>query len=202
MRTSLFALLILTVSATCFAGIEEATIQSTLKGEYAVGVVVKDERESLRNGDAEPVTMGKYVGGMFLSRNHIYTDSGRPVVTEMADGLVRHFLKTGRAAALLPIANTDELPQIQKALKSAGLKRTIVLALHEFWLACYRGKSCEYQLQMTVFDESGAKLAEAKREGEMDTAKTYAAAGTDAFGVLASQLLADAKIVGALAVTP
>lgn len=186
MKTLAFALL--AVSTSAFAGLDQLTINSSLRGDYVIGLIAHDQRDFvLREGYPEN-QLGGYIGGMFRTRKATYTNSDSPVADELADGLRKFFTSPQWAgAAALSTSAKDSVAEIEKKISRAGLKRTLLVTINDLWTESYRNTSVSYKFTISVRDAKARELARAEYTGTHDTSVW----GDDAAAEIFSRLMTD-----------
>lgn len=116
-------------------------------GKLAVDVV--DARPYVLSGDKKPDFVGLQRGG-FGNPFDVRTGSGRPLADEMRDSIAKALQQQGFTV----VGGTDAAP------------RKMELRVFEWKTDVMMKMKTSYDLQLSVFDDGGALLAQSKTQGE------------------------------------
>jgi hypothetical protein len=116
-------------------------------GKLAVNVV--DARPYVISGEKKPDFVGLQRGG-FGNPFDVRTGSGRPLADEMRDAIAKALQQQGFAV----VSGTEAAP------------RRLELRVLEWKTDVMMKMKTTYDLQLSVFDASGARLAQSKTKGE------------------------------------
>lgn len=199
MNMKTLAIALLAFSSSAFAGLDQLTINSSLRGDYVIGLIAHDQRDFvLREGYPEN-QVGGYIGGMFRTRKATYTNSDTPVADAMADGLRKFFTGPQWAgAAALTSSVKDSPAAIEKKISRAGLKRTLLVTIDDLWAESYRNTSVTYKFRISVRDAKAKELARAEYTGTHDTSVWGDDAAAEIFSKLMTETLSKPDFVAAL----
>lgn len=189
----------LLVAFPAFAGLEDLTIKSDLRGDYVLGVIASDQRPYVVSGETPPNVAGAYIKGMFRVRAKIKTDSEAPVAEEVSNGLRRALLKNKWfGVATIETTAADTPADIVSMVKTAKLKRTLVVTVNDLWAESYSNTTVNYTFAVTVFDDKGNALAKSEETGKHDTRQWGCDGAAEIFGAVMSATLAKPEFVAAL----
>lgn len=130
------------------------------KGEKSVAVAITDERPYIVSGDKPPSFIGLQRGG-YGNPFDVNTVSGQPMISDMADGLVRTLKSRGFDARKMAT-------QPGRLLKAPSTEddRTLHIALLEWKSDVFSQITLNWNMIVRVFDASGAVLAEVSDQGQ------------------------------------
>jgi len=184
----LLSIALLALSLPALAGLEDLTINSSQRGEYVLGVIASDQRPYVVSGETPPNVAGAYIKGVFRIRTHIKTDTETPVADEITAGLRKALTKNKwLGVATIATTHTDTAVDVASLVKTAKLKRTLVVTVNDLWAESYRNTTVNYGLTISVFDEAGKDLAKAEVSGQHDTREW----GCDGAAEILSKVMAD-----------
>ncbi|NTV69881.1 MAG: hypothetical protein HGA71_07020 [Azonexaceae bacterium] len=196
-KALVFALL--AVSGSAFAGLDQLTISSSLRGDYVIGLIAHDQRDFVLHEGYPENQLGGYIGGMFRTRRATYTNSDKPVADELADGLRQFFTNPQWAgAAALSSSAKDSVAEVEKRISRAGLKRTVLVTINDLWTESYRNTSVSYKFTISVRDAKAKELARAEYTGTHDTSVWGDDAAAEIFSRLMTDSLSRPEFIAAL----
>jgi hypothetical protein len=120
-----------------------------VSGSGKLAVAVVDARPYVLSGDKKPDFVGLQRGG-FGNPFDVRTGSGRPLADEMRDSIAKALQQQGFAV----VGGTEAAPR-KLELRVFDWKTDVMVKM-----------KTTYDLQLSVFDASGALLAQSKAKGE------------------------------------
>lgn len=199
MNINSLSIALLAVSSSAFAGLDQLTINSSLRGDYVIGLIAHDQRDFvLREGYPEN-QVGGYIGGMFRTRKATYTNTESSVADEMADGL-RKFFSSPKWTGVATLASSakDSPAEVEKKISQAGLKRTLLVTINDLWAESYRNTTVTYKFTISVLDAKAKELAKTEYTGTHDTREWGDDAAAEIFSRLMTETLNKPDFVAAL----
>jgi hypothetical protein len=179
---------LLSLSGLAYAGLDELDIKTDLHGAYVIGVMAHDQREYVVKGETPENVIGGYIKGILRTRAQVKTDTEEPLSDVVSEGLRKSFVKNKWfAAAAIPTALKDTDENLATLIKTAKLKRCLIVTVNDLWTESYRNTSVNYKFTIAVFDDQARKLAKSEATGVYDTG----AWGGDAAAEILSQVMTD-----------
>jgi len=143
----------------------------TASGNKALAVATHDQRPDILSGAKSPDYVGTMRGG-YGNPFDVGTESGKPMSDDMSQSISSSLLKKGFKTVPVVTLPKDSSENILEKLKTTQADNLILLTLYE-WKSDFAGfvvfKSwLDYKATLTVFDNNGKSLAEAKIGGSDD----------------------------------
>jgi len=187
------------IALPAFAGLEDLNIDTKLRGDYVLGVIASDQRSYVVSGETPPNIGGAYIKGIFHIRTHIKTDTEAPVADEIAAGLRKAFTKSQwLGVATIGTTHTDTPADVVSLVKTAKLKRTLVVTVNDMWAEAYSNTSVNYTFTIAVLDDKGKELAKTEETGKHTTREWGCDAAAEILGRVMTATLAKPEFVAAL----
>lgn len=194
----LLSIALLSVTPPAFAGLEDLNIDTKLRGDYVLGVVASDQRPYVTSGETPPNIAGAYIKGIFHIRTHIKTDTEAPVAEELATGLRKALTKAKwLGVATIGTTYTDTPADVTSLVKTAKLKRTLVVTVNDMWAEAYSNTTVTYTFSIAVLDDKGNELAKAEESGKHTTREWGCDAAAEILGRVMTHTLAKPEFVAA-----
>ena len=166
------------------------------KRNIAIGVI--DKRSYVLNGKVNPTYVGMMRGG-FYNPWYMNTESGKPLVEDLAEAVVSGFKNAGINAEItkFPLNKNDQ--KINNYLISKNSYKTVLIIINEWQSDTYANTTFLYDLTATIYNEEGVMVAECtennlNEKGEEQTVVSPVDAGRN----ILTKLLNDKKIITAL----
>lgn len=160
----------LAVAHQAIAGFDEMVIKSAQSGNYSLAILVHDQREYILKREHPENVIGGYLKGIFRVRSNITTSNQGPLADEMADGIRKSFVKENwLAVATIATTLKDNKEDLASLIKTAKLKRNIVITVNELWVESYKNTSVMYNFNVAVFDDNAQLLARLDEQGTHET---------------------------------
>jgi len=195
---TLFALSLF-IATNTYAGLDDLSIESPLRGDYVIGVMTHDQRPLVLKDGYPEKQIGGYIKGMFRTRAGTYTNSDGPVADELSEGLRGFFVKQKwLGVTTLATSSNEARTVIEARIKKAALKRTVLVTINDLWTESYRNTSVTYSFSIAVVDSSGVELAKAEHTGIHDTSQWGDEAASEIFSKLIMESLAKPEFTSAL----
>lgn len=140
----------------------------TASGSKSLAIATHDQRPYILSSEKSPDYVGKMRGG-YGNPFDVGTESGKPMSDDMSQSISSSLSKKGFKTVLIPTLPKDSSEAIMEKLKNTQTDGLILLTVYE-WKSDFAGfgvfKSwLDYNATLTVFDNNGKSLAEAKIGG-------------------------------------
>jgi hypothetical protein len=135
------------------------------KRSVAVGVV--DQRSYVLDRSKSDSFVGLSRGG-FGNPFDVTTASDRPLADDFRSTLVGVFARNGMEVKEVALAPSRDEGAARQALLKLGQGRAVLVALREWKSDTYTNTALHYDVEMSVYDASGRRLASRRLEGNDD----------------------------------
>lgn len=193
-------LLAITIASTALAGFDDIEIKANIKGDYVIGVMVSDQRETVLKWGAAENLIGAHHSGLFKNRKDLFTDTKATVSNELTEGLRKQFLKNWMSVAPILTTPKDSRDALDEKVRKARLHRTFLITLKSLWVEAQNNNqtAVNYGFVISVLDDKGVELSKKPLEGIQSTGQWGSWGAAEVFGMLISNVLEDPKVVEAL----
>ncbi len=135
-----------------------------LSGTSTVSVATHDQREYIRSGNKPPQFIGLQRGG-FGNPFDVKTADDRPLAEAMTSAIVNTLARKGFKAQPIVLTHSMSSAEVQQKVRAGGTDRAVVLTLREWKSDTAVRVGLSYDVTLSVFDRTGAVLAEKKLDG-------------------------------------
>jgi len=129
-----------------------------VKGTSSINVATLDHRSEIVAGDTDPQVTGWCRGG-YGNPFEVRTESGLTLGEEMNASVAASLARRGFKTVEVITSPKDTEAQVIERLKVQKADRLVLLLIKEWFSDTYVGTDINYDLQLTVYDQAGAKLA-------------------------------------------
>lgn len=200
MRSVPIICLLLAIAQNAFASFNDLEIKTSLSGDYVLGVMVSDQRETVSKWGAAENLIGAHHSGMFKNRKDLLTSTQGTVTTELTEGLRKQFALKWLSVAPLSSTAKDSPEVLVGKIRQAKLHRTFLITLKTLWVEAQPSNqtAITYGFVISILDDKGTELAKTDLEGLQTTNQWGYWGATEIFGMLISGALENKKIIDAL----
>ncbi|MBD9483945.1 hypothetical protein IB229_13255 [Pseudomonas sp. PDM14] len=130
----------------------------------AVAVAVQDQRPYVLSGSKTPTFVGVQRGG-FGNPFDINTLSGAALSDDMAESIVRTFIKAGAKASVISVPQSVNKSVLAEGYKEEKAKRIILFTITEWKADTMNNTALIYDMKASVYDSSWILIGESEVSG-------------------------------------
>ena len=132
----------------------------TVSSNRSVAVAVHDQREYVMSGESKASYVGMARNGFGMPFSE-HTGSGRPFADEITDAICTALDSKGFKSVPVYVNCTMSENDVLTSLKSKNTDRLIYVKINEMQFDVLMRMGLQYNVELTVYDGSGTKLAQA-----------------------------------------